>query len=119
LKIRWNAVPCFERHPFLSGESFAVPNVVRNIDKVARRILGRLNRLVRGNPMRTLAGINGRSGLINFLEIVPRSVLAIDTKGEQIRAILHPEKLSRLLAMSPNDVGTAIRSRVLLGKFRS
>jgi len=65
--------------------------------------------------MRTLAGINGRSGLINFLEIVPHSVLAIDTKGEQIRAILHPEKLSRLPAMSPNDVGTAIRSRVRLG----
>ena len=72
--------------------------------------------------MRTLAGINGRSGLINFLEIVPHSVLAIDTKGEQIRAILPsqiPKSSRDYPRCRPTTLGTAIRSRVRLGKFRA
>ena len=63
--------------------------------------------------MWTLAHINGRSGLINYLDGVLHSVLAIDTKGDEIQAlflITNPEKLSCLPAMSPNDAGTAIRS---------
>lgn len=78
---------CFARRLFLSGQSLADPNVVRGIDKAADGKLGSLDRLVPRNLVWTLAHINGRSGLINYLDGVLHSVLAIDTKGDKSQAL--------------------------------
>jgi RNA polymerase sigma-70 factor (ECF subfamily) len=91
------------------GKGVAVPNLVRGIDKVARGILGSLDRLVPKNLVWTLTGINGQPGLINYLDGVPHSVLTIDTKGDRIQAIYvitNPEKLSRLPELSQRNDST-------------
>ena len=91
------------------GKGVAVPNLVRGIDKVARGILGSLDRLVPKNLVWTLTGINGQPGLINYLDGVPHSVLTIDIKGDRIQAIYvitNPEKLSRLPELSQRNDST-------------
>jgi RNA polymerase sigma-70 factor (ECF subfamily) len=91
------------------GKGVAVPNLVRGIDKVARGILGSLDRLIPKNLVWTLTGINGQSGLINYLDGVPHSVLTIDIKGDRIQAIYvitNPEKLSRLPELSQRNDST-------------
>jgi len=91
------------------GKGVAVPNLVRGIDKVARGILGSLDRLVPKNLVWTLTDINGQPGLINYLDGVPHSVLTIDIKGDRIQAIYvitNPEKLSRLPELSQRNDST-------------
>jgi RNA polymerase sigma-70 factor, ECF subfamily len=91
------------------GKGVAVPNLVRGIDKVARGILGSLDRLVPKNLVWTLTGINGQPGLINYLDGVPHSVLTIDIKGDRIQAIYvitNPEKLSHLPELSQHNDST-------------
>jgi RNA polymerase sigma-70 factor (ECF subfamily) len=91
------------------GKGVAVPNLVCGIDKVARGILGSLDRLVPKNLVWTLTGINGQPGLINYLDGVPHSVLTIDIKGDRIQAIYvitNPEKLSRLPELSQRNDST-------------
>jgi RNA polymerase sigma-70 factor (ECF subfamily) len=91
------------------GKGVAVPNLVRGIDKVARGILGSLDRLIPKNLVWTLTGINGQPGLINYLDGVPHSVLTIDIKGDRIQAIYvitNPEKLSRLPELSQRNDST-------------
>jgi len=76
---------------------------------VARGILGSLDRLVPKNLVWTLTGINGQTGLINYLDGVPHSVLTIDIKGDRIQAIYvitNPEKLSRLPELSQRNDST-------------
>ena len=90
-------------HPDGGGKGVAVPSVVRGIDKVTRGILGSLDRLVPKNLVWTVSDINGQPGLINYLDGSPHSVLAINTRGDQIQAIYvitNPERLSRLPALS-------------------
>ena len=91
------------------GKGVAVPNLVRGIGKVARGILGSLDRLVPKNLVWTLTDINGQPGLINYLDGVPHSVLTIDIKGDRIQAIYvitNPEKLSRLPELSQRNDST-------------
>jgi RNA polymerase sigma-70 factor (ECF subfamily) len=81
------------------GKAIAVPNEVRGPDKVARGILGGLQRLVPKTLVRKLTQINGEPGLVNYLDGKPHSVLTIDIEGDRIRAIYvitNPEKLAHL-----------------------
>jgi RNA polymerase sigma-70 factor (ECF subfamily) len=81
------------------GKAIAVPNEVRGPDKVARGILGGLERLVPKTLVRKLMQINGEPGLVNYLDGKPHSVLTIDIEGDRIRAIYiitNPEKLAHL-----------------------
>ncbi|MFL6307136.1 MAG: RNA polymerase sigma-70 factor [Candidatus Sulfotelmatobacter sp.] len=81
------------------GKGVAVPNEVRGADKVARGILGGLQRLVPRNLVRRLGHINGSPGVINYLEGKPHSVVTLEIRDGLIREIFiitNPEKLSHI-----------------------
>jgi RNA polymerase sigma-70 factor (ECF subfamily) len=81
------------------GKGVAVPNEVRGADKVARGILGGLQRLVPRNLVRRLGHINGSPGVINYLEGKPHSVLTLEIRDGLVREIFiitNPEKLSHI-----------------------
>jgi RNA polymerase sigma-70 factor (ECF subfamily) len=81
------------------GKAVAVPNEVRGADKVARGILGGLQRLVPKTLVRKLVRINGAPGLVNYLQGKPHSVLTLDIQDGRIREIYivtNPEKLSHI-----------------------
>jgi RNA polymerase sigma-70 factor, ECF subfamily len=93
------------------GKGPAVPNAVRGADKVARGILGGLEKLVPKNVARRVVEVNGQPGVAGYLDGKPFSVITLEgvtpeggegdeaTDGTTIRAIYmvtNPEKLSRL-----------------------
>jgi RNA polymerase sigma-70 factor (ECF subfamily) len=81
------------------GKALAVPNLIFGADKVARGILGSLEKLVPGNLLTRIALINGQPGVVSYLNGQPYSVLTLDTREGRIRAIYvltNPEKLSHL-----------------------
>jgi RNA polymerase sigma-70 factor, ECF subfamily len=81
------------------GRGVAVPNEVRGADKVARGILGGLQRLVPRNLVRRLGLINGSPGVVNYFEGKPHSVLTLEIRDGLIREIFiitNPEKLSHI-----------------------
>jgi len=85
------------------GKGVAVPNEVRGADRVARGILGGLQRLVPRNLVRRLGHINGSPGVINYLEGKPHSVLTLEIRDGLIREIFvitNPEKLSHIPPLS-------------------
>ncbi|HEY4357778.1 MAG TPA: RNA polymerase sigma-70 factor [Acidobacteriaceae bacterium] len=81
------------------GKAVAVPNEVHGSDRVSRGILGGMARLVPDHLVRRLAHINGKPGLINYLDGKPHSVLTIDTRASRISAVYivtNPDKLKHL-----------------------
>jgi RNA polymerase sigma-70 factor, ECF subfamily len=81
------------------GKALAVPNLIYGADKVARGILGSLERLVPRNLLTRTALINGQPGIVSYLNGKPYSVLTLDTREGRIRAIYvltNPEKLAHL-----------------------
>jgi RNA polymerase sigma-70 factor (ECF subfamily) len=87
------------------GKAIAVPNAVRGSGKVARGILGSLERLLPNNLVRRLASFNGEPGIISYLNGRPHSVLTVDASGSRIRAIYivtNPDKLSYLQDLPVN-----------------
>jgi RNA polymerase sigma-70 factor (ECF subfamily) len=88
------------------GKAIAVPNVVHGSGKVARGILGSLERLVPKNLVRRVARFNGEPGVINYLNGRPHSVLTIEASGGRIRAIYivtNPDKLAHLQDLPLNS----------------
>jgi RNA polymerase sigma-70 factor (ECF subfamily) len=87
------------------GKAIAVPNPIRGADKVARGILGSMDRLLPKTLVRRLTKINGESGLVNYLAGKPHSVLTLHTVGGRIRTIYivtNPEKLRHLPDLTAN-----------------
>ena len=81
------------------GKALAVPNLISGADKVARGILGSLEKLVPRNLLTRIAVINGQPGIVSYLNGKPYSVLTLDTSEGRIRAIYvltNPEKLAHL-----------------------
>jgi RNA polymerase sigma-70 factor (ECF subfamily) len=81
------------------GKALAVPNLIFGADKVARGILGSLEKLVPRNLLTRMALINGQPGIVSYLSGKPYSVLTMDTSEGRIRAIYvltNPEKLAHL-----------------------
>lgn len=81
------------------GKALAVPNLVHGAHKVARGILGALEKLVPKNLDRRLAQINGQPGVVTYLRGKPYSVVTLDESENRIRAIYvltNPEKLSHI-----------------------
>jgi RNA polymerase sigma-70 factor (ECF subfamily) len=81
------------------GKAVVVPNVVQGAEKVARGIIGALQRLVPKDMVRRIATVNGKTGLVNYQNGRPHSVLAFDAVGDKIQAIYivtNPEKLSHI-----------------------
>jgi RNA polymerase sigma-70 factor (ECF subfamily) len=86
------------------GKALAVPNLVFGADKVARGILGSLEKLVPRNLLTQTALINGQPGIVSYLNGKPYSVLTLDTIEGRIRAIYvltNPEKLTHLPHLPP------------------
>jgi RNA polymerase sigma-70 factor (ECF subfamily) len=84
------------------GKGIAVPNAVRGASNVGRGVIGGLARIVPRELTRRIAHINGKPGLMNYLDGKPHSVLTIDAAGDKIHAIYivtNPEKLSHLPAL--------------------
>ncbi|HXA49811.1 MAG TPA: RNA polymerase sigma-70 factor [Candidatus Acidoferrum sp.] len=81
------------------GKAAAAPNAVRGADKVARGMLGGIQRFVPAGLVRRLTWINGAPGIINYLDGKPHSVFVIEVAEGRIQAlyiVTNPEKLSRL-----------------------
>src|SRR5260370_26415979 len=81
------------------GKALAVPNLIFGVDKVARGILGSLEKLVPRNLLTRMALINRQPGIVGYLNGKPYSVLTLDTSEALIRAIYvltNPEKLAHL-----------------------
>jgi RNA polymerase sigma-70 factor (ECF subfamily) len=89
------------------GKAIAVPNLIHGADNVARGILGGLRNLVPQTLVRRLAWINGKPGLVSYLNGKPYSVFTLDAVDGRVRTIYiltNPEKLSHLpeLPASPS-----------------
>lgn len=81
------------------GKAIAVPNQIKGATNVARGILGSLKKLVPKTLVRRLLLVNGKPGLVNYLNGKAHSVLSIDVAQGRIRAIYiltNPDKLSHL-----------------------
>jgi RNA polymerase sigma-70 factor (ECF subfamily) len=88
------------------GKGPAVPNAIHGADKVARGILGGLDKLVPKRVVRRIVEVNGQPGVAGYLDGKPFSVITLEGEGDHgttgrttIRAIYmvtNPEKLSRL-----------------------
>src|SRR5882724_259691 len=86
------------------GKALAVPNLIVGADKVARGILGSLEKLVPRNLLTRMALINGQAGIVSYLNGKPYSVLTLDTGEGRIWAIYvltNPEKLAHLPELPP------------------
>ena len=86
------------------GKSAAVPNLVHGPDKVARAILGGLAKLVPKNLVSRMAQINGKPGVVSYLNGRAYSVVTIDIADGHVQSIFivtNPEKLARLPALPP------------------
>ena len=86
------------------GKALAVPNLIFGADKVARGILGSLEKLVPRNLLTRMALINGQAGIVSYLNGKPYSVLTLDTGEGRIRAIYvltNSEKLAHLPELPP------------------
>jgi RNA polymerase sigma-70 factor, ECF subfamily len=85
------------------GKAIAVPNLIHGADKVARGVLGGLQKLVPKNLARRIAVVNGEPGVVSYLNGKPFSVVTLDCSEGSIRAIYlvtNPEKLSHLPKLS-------------------
>jgi len=81
------------------GKGLAVPNLILGADKVARGILGSLQKLVPTNLLTRIALINDQPGFVSYLNGQPFSVVTLEVGDGLIRAIhvlTNPEKLSHL-----------------------
>jgi RNA polymerase sigma-70 factor (ECF subfamily) len=87
------------------GKAIAVPNLVHGADNVARGILGAFRKLLPKTLVRRLARINGKPGLVSYLDGKPYSVVTLDAVDGRVRTIYiltNPEKLSHLPELPAN-----------------
>jgi RNA polymerase sigma-70 factor, ECF subfamily len=81
------------------GKAPALPRPIYGPENIARGILEGLRKYVPKNLLRRGVEINGRPGVVTFLEGRPFSALTIDVAGGRIRniyVITNPEKLKRV-----------------------
>jgi RNA polymerase sigma-70 factor (ECF subfamily) len=81
------------------GKGTAVPNPVRGPDRIARGILGGLEKLVPRNRVQRTVQVNGQSAIVSYLDGKPHSVVTLEVSNGRIQAIYivtNPEKLSHL-----------------------
>jgi RNA polymerase sigma-70 factor, ECF subfamily len=81
------------------GKAPALPKPVYGADNIARGVLEGLKRLVPKNLLRRFVEINGRPGVLSFLNDRPFSVFTLDIEDgliSQIYVVTNPDKLTRL-----------------------
>ena len=84
------------------GKAPALPKPIYGRQNVARAILGGLSKFVPKNIVSRVAQVNGRPGLIGYLEGRPQSVLTLDVENGLIQGIYivtNPEKLAGLSSL--------------------
>ena len=67
------------------GKGPAVPNAIRGADKVARGILGGLEKLVPKRVVRRIVEVNGQPGVAGYLDGKPFSVITLESEGDDGR----------------------------------
>jgi len=81
------------------GKGPAVPNVVHGGDRVARALLGSMDKLVPRDLTSRIAEINGQPGIVSYRQGQPYAVVTLDIAEERIRSVYiisNPEKLAHL-----------------------
>jgi RNA polymerase sigma-70 factor (ECF subfamily) len=78
------------------GKAIAVPNRLHGADKIARGVLGGLDKLVPHDLVRRIVQVNGEPGVVSYRHGRPFSVLTLHCVDEKIQAIYlitNPDKL--------------------------
>ena len=81
------------------GKAPALPKPIYGADNIARGVLEGLKRLVPKDLVRRFVEINGRPGIISFLDGRPFSVFTLDVADglvSRIYVVTNPDKLTRL-----------------------
>ena len=84
------------------GKAPALPKPIYGAGNIARGVLEGLKRLVPKDLVRRFVEINGRPGIISFLDARPFSVFTVDVADgviSRIYVVTNPEKLARLPQM--------------------
>ena len=87
------------------GKAVAVPNLVHGADNVVRGILGAFRKLLPKTLVRRLARINGKLGVVSYLDGKPYSVVTLDVVDGRVQAIYiltNPEKLVHVPQLAAN-----------------
>ena len=85
------------------GRAPSLPNLVAGADRVARAILGGLEKLVPGTPVNRMTQINGELAVVSYVEGRPFAVLTLDVADEKITnvyVVTNPAKLAHLSALA-------------------
>lgn len=81
------------------GKAPALPRPIYGAENIARGVLEGLKRLVPKNLVRRFVEINGRPGIVSFLDGVPFSVFTVDIADglvSRVYVVTNPEKLERI-----------------------
>jgi RNA polymerase sigma-70 factor, ECF subfamily len=87
------------------GKAVAVPNLVHGADNVVRGILGAFRKLLPKTLVRRLARINGKLGVVSYLDGKAYSVVTVDVVDGRVKAIYiltNPEKLVHVPQLAAN-----------------
>jgi RNA polymerase sigma-70 factor (ECF subfamily) len=96
------------------GKGLAVPNRLQGADKIARGVLGALDKLVPHDLVQRIVRVNGEPGVISYHHGLPFSVLTLHCAGEKIQAIYlitNPDKLRSVPGLA--DVDAAYDSNTI------
>jgi RNA polymerase sigma-70 factor, ECF subfamily len=84
------------------GKGPAVPNLVQGGDRVARALLGSMDKIVPRDLTIRLAEINGQPGVVSYRQGRPYAVVTLDIDERRIRSVYiisNPEKLAHLATL--------------------
>lgn len=84
------------------GKGPAIPNIVRGADRVARALLGSMEKLVPRDLTIRRAQINGQPGVVSYRHGQPYAVVTLDIAEGHVRSVYilsNPEKLAHLPAL--------------------
>lgn len=93
------------------GKAIAVPNRLQGADRIARGVLGGLNKLVPHDLVRRLVRVNGEPGVVSYRYGRPFSVLTLHCVEEKIQAIYlitNPDKFVFVPELAEIRIGTPI-----------
>jgi RNA polymerase sigma-70 factor, ECF subfamily len=88
------------------GKALAVPNAIHGARNVARAMLSTLEKRLPKNVEPRLAQVNGKAGLVAYVDGKPFSVVTLDVAEGRVRGVYivtNPEKLAHLPDLSQNE----------------
>jgi RNA polymerase sigma-70 factor (ECF subfamily) len=91
------------------GKGIAIPNRLQGADRIARGILGGLDKLVPHDLARRIVHVNGGPGVASYRHGRPFAVLTLHCVGEKIQAIYivtNPDKLAAMPKLAETQFRT-------------